>query len=1152
MSILRLIFASMLRHGRTNAAVALGVAAATAVLTGALLVGDSVRGSLRDLVESRLQNVDEALILPRFFREELAAEVNRQSAEAAEAGFHAVATIVVEGTVEDPVSHRRVAHAGVFGVTDSFFLLADGERGVHFLAPVGPQPGEVFLNQSLADDLKVKVGDECIVRLPIARETPADSPLGRKTETVSTLRLRVAEVLVGHGVGRGSPTEQMGSFSIRPNQAPPKNAFVNLQDAQRGLEQPGKVNAILCDAVAVDPADGKWFEAGPQNDTHSDVTSWLKPTLADYGLSITDSGHGYFLLESDRMLLEPAALAEAEKVFEPLGARPAFTYLANSLADGEREIPYSTITAIDFTPDGANSGFKTPDGKPVTAVRDGEIALNSWAAEDLEAKLGDTIRVTYFEPESTHGNVIEKTVELKLVEIVALADVADDSHLTPTLPGVTDQLSISDWNPPFPFDSDRIRKRDEEYWDDHKATPKAFVSLAQGRKLWGSRFGNTTSLRIPAADGRTAESLAAKFKPDPVAMGFEFRPVRALALRASTGATPFEFLFLGFSFFIIVAALALVAILFRLGVDSRSREVGLLMAIGWPLSRIRRALVAEGLLVATAGACFGVLLGIGYAWLMIVGLTTWWVAAITVPFLRLHIVPGTLPIGAAAGIVTSGIVIYRSLARLRKSSVRSLLAGQTEAAVIGSRRPGVARWIARGGLLLAFVVGLSAIRLNGEAQAGAFFGSGFLVLVALLAIVATRLRTGSGSLVSTGPGAIARLAFRNAGRHPGRSTLTIGLIAAASFLIVAISAFRIDPNADATSRNSGTGGFALIAESAQPLYQDLNSEDGQFDLGFSSKVQKQLADAKTIALRVAAGDDASCLNLYQAQQPRVLGIPNEMIERGGFAWAGSSAKTPEEKANPWLLLSTDLPPVDGEPVVPVVLDMATAQYALHLGGVGATYEITDGRGKPLRLQIVGLLANSVLQGSLLIGEQSFLKYFPDTSGYRLFLIDAPPAESDNIAQALEGALGEFGFDAESAPVRLAEYSAVQNTYLSTFQSLGGLGLILGTIGLAAVQLRNVSERRGELALLRAAGFRRALVARMVVWENAFLLVGGLAVGCGAALVALLPHLVGGAARLPWETVTASLALVLGVGLAAGMAAVAAALRAPILATLRGE
>ncbi|HEY2839526.1 MAG TPA: FtsX-like permease family protein, partial [Pirellulales bacterium] len=793
------------------------------------------------------------------------------------------------------------------------------------------------------------------------------------------------------------------------------------------------------------------------------------------------------------------------------------------------------------------------DGRAVARLNDNEIALNAWAAEDLNAKPGDTIRVTYFEPESTHGNVIEKTVELKLVEIVALTGAADDSHLTPTLPGVTDQLSISDWNPPFPFDSNRIRKRDEEYWDDHKATPKAFVSLETGRKLWGSRFGNTTSLRVPGGEGQTAEKLAALFKPDPPAMGFEFRPVKMLALQASAGTTPFEFLFLGFSIFIIVAALALVAILFRLGVDARAREVGLLMAIGWPMARIRRALLAEGLLVATAGAAIGVLLGIGYAWLMIVGLTTWWVAAITAPFLRLHVVPATLPIGALAGVVTSGLVIYRAVARLRKSSVRSLLAGQTEQPFNPARRPGMARWIAPGGLVLALLTGLSAVGLSGEAQAGAFFGSGFLVLVALLAMISTRLRAGSGgSLVTVGPGAIARLALRNAGRHPGRSTLTIGLIAAASFLIVAISAFRIDPNADATARDNGTGGFAIVAESAQPIYQDLNSDDGQFDLGLTPTDRKQMTGAHAIALRVAAGDDASCLNLYQAQQPRVLGIPREMIERGGFAWAGSSAKTPEEKANPWLLLECDLPPVDGQPVTPVAIDVATAKYALHLSAVGATYEITDGRGKPLRLQVVGLLAGSVLQGSLLMAEAPFLKNFPDTSGYRFFLIDAPAAESDTLSQTLEGALGDYGFDAESAPVRLAEYSAVQNTYLSTFQSLGGLGLLLGTIGLAAVQLRNVAERRGEIALLQAAGFRRALVARMVVWENAFLLVGGLAVGCLAALVALLPHLVGGAARLPWGSVALTLGLVLGVGLAAGMAAVAAAVRAPILATLRGE
>ncbi len=201
---------------------------------------------------------------------------------------------------------------------------------------------------------------------------------------------------------------------------------------------------------------------------------------------------------------------------------------------------------------------------------------------------------------------------------------------------------------------------------------------------------------------------------------------------------------------------------------------------------------------------------------------------------------------------------------------------------------------------------------------------------------------------------------------------------------------------------------------------------------------------------------------------------------------------------------------------------------------------------------MGLLAGSVLQGSVLMSQRDFLKYFPDAGGYRFFLIDAPAADEARVQAALEKTLGDFGFDAEPAAARLAEYYSVQNTYLSTFQSLGGLGLLLGTFGLAAVQLRNVVERRSELALLRAAGFRRALVARLVLWENALLLVAGLSIGTLAALVAILPHLAPGGAHWPWLSIAATLALVLAVGLAAGMFAVRAALRAPVLAALRGE
>ena len=305
-------------------------------------------------------------------------------------------------------------------------------------------------------------------------------------------------------------------------------------------------------------------------------------------------------------------------------------------------------------------------------------------------------------------------------------------------------------------------------------------------------------------------------------------------------------------------------------------------------------------------------------------------------------------------------------------------------------------------------------------------------------------------------------------------------------------------------------------------------------------------------LRVAGGDDASCLNLYQAQQPRVMGVPQSLIDRGGFAWAATSAQTPDDATDPWRLLDKPAADAGGKPLVPVILDETTATYALHLKGVGDTYRITDGRGQPLTLAVVALLRNSVLQGVLLVSERALLEHFPDASGYRFFLIDAPASDAAHVATVLESTLDDFGFDCQPADERLAEFFAVQNTYLSTFQSLGGLGLLLGTFGLAAVQLRNVVERRGEIALLRATGYRRGLVARLVLWENALLLAGGLGIGTLAALVAVLPHLVAGGARLPWNSIVATLVVVLGVGLAAGMVAVRAALRAPILAALRGD
>src|SRR6185369_10786960 len=184
-----------------HAAVALGAAAATAVLTGALIIGDSVRGSLRHLVLDRLGKIDEMLVLDRFFRQKMASEL-ADSPEGAVWGTLAVPAILfpAASVQSEAADHRRLASGVlVIGSEDSFWNLGEREQ-----RPARrPQPGEIVINAPLAEELGVKVGDTLVVRFGKADQVPADSPLGRRGSQVATLaELKLVEVIPATGLGR--------------------------------------------------------------------------------------------------------------------------------------------------------------------------------------------------------------------------------------------------------------------------------------------------------------------------------------------------------------------------------------------------------------------------------------------------------------------------------------------------------------------------------------------------------------------------------------------------------------------------------------------------------------------------------------------------------------------------------------------------------------------------------------------------------------------------------------------------------------------------------------------------------------------------------------------------------------------------------------
>jgi ABC-type antimicrobial peptide transport system permease subunit len=238
-------------------------------------------------------------------------------------------------------------------------------------------------------------------------------------------------------------------------------------------------------------------------------------------------------------------------------------------------------------------------------------------------------------------------------------------------------------------------------------------------------------------------------------------------------------------------------------------------------------------------------------------------------------------------------------------------------------------------------------------------------------------------------------------------------------------------------------------------------------------------------------------------------------------------------------------------VVPAIGDQSSLQYAMGKK-VGDTVDYTDERGRTFRLRLVGSVANSILQGNLLVDAAAFQRRFPGESGHRMFLIDAPSNSVASVSAALSRALQDAGMELTPAAQRLAQFNAVQNTYLNTFQVLGGLGLLLGSAGLGVVVLRNVLERRGELALLQAVGFRRRTLMGLVLAEHSALLFLGLFIGVFTALLAVLPALLRPGSEFPAQSLAWTLGAVLASGWIWTMLATQFALRGDLLPALRNE
>jgi len=1109
-----LVLRSLVHYRRSNAAVVLGVAVAVAVLAGALLVGRSVRTSLRALAEQRIGRTEIALVGTRLFDESLAGRL-------ASGADHAAPVLSVRAVAIEPGSGRRAAPVEVWGVDERFW---------RFHGLVAPPLGarETLLSPALAQELGADAGTSILLRAEGAQELPGSTLFGRRDEPGRALRLRVAGV---------RETEALGEFSLRPRQDAGRVLFVPLHTLQATFGREGRVNLVL---------------AAGEDKPALEARLAREVTLGDVGLRLREVEPGRaWSLEGDDALVDDSVVQAAGTAAADAGLTPSasLVYLANELRVGSASIPYSLVAAVD---DGM---WQRLEPRAPTAGSQGQltpILLNDWTARELGARVGAELVMHYY-VWLEEGRIETRRAAFRVAGIMPIAGAAADRELVPDYPGITRAARLADWDPPFDVDLSRIEPRDEAYWQRHGTTPKAWLPLAAGQALWGHRLGRTTSLRLrvdaagPAPGGTgtpTSGDLPAAFtrglleRLPPASRGLVVDDVRARALEAARGATDFGQYFVYFSFFLVTAALLLAGLFFRFGVEQRLGEVGLLRAIGFPEARLRRLFLAEASLLSGLGALLGMAGAVGYAGLMMHGLRTTWVDAVGTRELTLALGAPELALGALGGIAAALFAVALTLGGLRRRSVRSLLAraAQPWTASRGSRRPA---WALGLGVLAALL--LAAAGLGQLGATAAFFGAGAALLGACLLLVSAWLAGDRRRAPAAGPAGLVALGFRQAAFRPGRSVLAVALVAFAAFVIVSVGAFRHAGPPD-TGPHSETGGFTLIARSVLPLHHDPASSEGSAVLGLDGT--PQLAAARLVRFRMKPGEDASCLNLYRPERPTVIAPSSTFLAEGRFAFQKSLAETGEEKANPWLLLERDAQ--DG--AIPVIADAGALAYVLHRG-LGESFALGD---SGVRVRVVAALRPGLLQSELITGERHFQAAFPEAEGFRFFLVETEPGRESAVAEALESRLADFGFDAETAASRLAAFHRVENTYIATFQTLGALGLLLGTLGIGAVLVRNAFEQRRELALLRAVGYRARHVRTMVLAETAFLLLLGLAVGTGAALVAIAPGLAERATLPALAPVLLLLAAVAVAGLVVSRVAASAVLRLPVLESLRSE
>ncbi|MEU4111930.1 ABC transporter permease [Streptomyces sp. NPDC027717] len=642
-----------------------------------------------------------------------------------------------------------------------------------------------------------------------------------------------------------------------------------------------------------------------------------------------------------------------------------------------------------------------------------------------------------------------------------------------------------------------------------------------GRQLLGSA-NRATAISVDAAPGVTDPDLKSRVGAA-IGGGYELKTAAEQAKSAAANLGGFldviKYVMLGFAGIAVLVGIFLIVNTFSMLIAQRTRELGLLRALGADRRQVRRSVLLEALLLGVVGSTLGLAAGIGLAYGLIRLMSLF----------GMNLKAAEMVIGwstpVAAYVVGVGVTFVAAYLPARRAATVSPMAALSDAEIAGVDKPLTGRAVAGAVIGVAGAAALAGcVASTKTAPAASLLALG--VILTLIAVVIAGpllvrpvIRVLGGAFPALF-GSVGRMSQRNALRNPRRTGATAAALMVGLALVGGMSVASASMSASFDRQIDRTLGADFIVQSTN--FTPFSDEVRRTVLG--TEGVGLVVPQRITPLAVRMPDGRRVQTAAAAYGPRLDDVVHLTYARGG---TGSAL-------------------ADGR----LAMDAGFARD--HGARVGSVLPVEFPGGRVARLT-VGALTNLEspegfgTQGGIFLGLGTVDEYVPGGQDSVLYVNAAPGTDAAALRSSLESDLKSY----PQLQVRdQADYKKLVHDQISVLlflvYALLGLAIVIAVLGVVNTLALSVVERTREIGLLRAIGLSRRQLRRMIRLESVVIAVFGAVLGlalglvwgvCGQQVLALrgLKEL-----QVPWGTIVA---VVIGSAVVGVVAALLPALRA---------